>query len=1150
MKKLLHLFMVFSVLFSIVTPYDFKAKALSCSDPATFTYRVSVVKSDGSTVDISCHTDYNEARTAMLSYSADATKVSVIYNNVGLIINAKYAVVRFKPGISNALLYPTNVSSTSYTSIHTSYGSDAAFIDYDPGSNRVKVKISGYAGWTSMANVERIIPVSSINSSQVQIVASSLRVRNTTSVASLENVIGYVYNGDLMTYYEKTTAEGYTWYRISYNCRTGWIANDGTNLTEYNGIGLKTYYTASSRTLKHYYAYQSSSSVVQGVISLGPAPSYILDSQNYFSFDGNYFYSDITKMLDDYRNDVVVNAINVNTPHYVYYMYLPAHSKTRYNANDFNLIITNKGYTRGKLDGVNYVQVVNGVYSFTSADRSNMSVMYNQGQNFIDAANTYGVNALMMFSTAINESSTGTSLLAFYKNNIFSWNAADSCPISCATDFTTVKDAIFSYAKVKGSYSSNYSNPLGSYYYGSHYGNKGSGNNISYATDPYWGEKQAAISFNNDGKYGGQDYLSNTIGITRGLDVPVYKDASLTSSVLYVIKNKNKSVLNVPAIVFDQITTIEDGKSIGWYKVHTDVSLDSSRNIADVDYNFNQSYGYVKASDLYVLNTQPTITANDITITQGDSVNLLNGVSASDKEDGDITSQLNYSGTYDVDKPATYPITYTVADHSGFYKNKTINLVVNPSEYAYISASDREVSQYVAFEPKVDVTANDYRDGDITDSITVTSNNVNVNQKGTYSVTYSVTNSLGKITTKTITVTVVANASPVIDVSNKVIKINDTFNPLSGVAATDKEDGTLTSSIEIVSNNVNPAVLGTYQVQYKVTDAAGNISTKEISVVVEDRTYVNKTGQFYFEKMSWNETTNRLDVSGYLAITGINNTASSNLLYDIIFRNNITGTDTVLGLQRWLNGHPSRSYSDGIYNYSETWFTGSLDLSSIPAGEYTLYVRARNGNDQATNLFRNVLGKEMTRKIQTSTGRGYLFRNNNYNNNYPIEVFITDNGLIATGIPVHSSNMFNSYKTMNLNNNSLNIIGTSFNVGGDYSSGATVTRQLILENQITRDRITYNIGSIVGSEIPLNVSDGKSKVRGWFDTTGKVDLANVPVGKYTIYIRTKTGTIDDYGELNDIFLKPTNSLVATINGKTYSVTLNRNLRFRMELNVQ
>lgn len=1131
-------------MFSSFDPLPTRVKALSC------TYKVSSVKSDGSITDINaCIDDYNEAKTVMNGYASTINDVAVIYSN-GTIINARYAIVKFRLGLDNVWL--RTISGTRYTTIHTDYGTDAAFIDYDPVANRAKVKISGFSGWTNFTeNIERIVPISTLVGNQILSQVDGLRIRTTTDLNASDNIIGYLNKSESTSYYEKKEVDGVWWYRILYNSQTGWVANkDGLYLKEANGLNVNTYYSLENGNIKHSYTYLTSN--VQSLV-LGKAPSFMNSSNRYYSFDGNYFYTDITKMLDDYRlgDQVYSNALNSDTPFYAYYLYLSTHSKTGYTADDFNQIIASKGYTRNKEYTKTYViQNPDGTYSFTNEDRTNMSLMFGMGQSFINASNTYGVNGLMMFGTALNESGKGTSLIAFYKNNLFGLGAADSCPVSCARSYASANDSIVDFAKFTGSNTSSYSNPTGLYYFGSHYGNKGSGMNVNYALDPYWGEKQAKNSFINDNNYGGQDYESNTIGVITRTDVPLYKEPSTSSSIIYTLKNKNFSVYHIPIIVFDKIAITENGTTTNWYKVYTDVALDETRTIASIDYNFSTSYGYIKESDLYVSNHQPVITANDITVVQDASVNLMNGVSAVDAEDGVLTSSISYSGEYNLSLPGVYPITYKAKDAGQFSVSKTIQLTVTPSLYPYIEASDKEIPQYVGFNPLTDVVANDYRDGNITDKITILSNEVNTNVKGTYPITYAVTNSLVNTTTKTITITVIPNASPVITAANKVLKINDDFDPKANVTAVDKEDGTITDKILIVSNNVNMTILGSYKVIYQVADSVNNISTKEITVTVEDRSYVTKSGQFYFEKLEWNSTSQKLDVAGYLAIMGMNNTNNEKIIYDMVFKNNTNGNEIVIGLDRWLDGHPNRNYTDGIYNYSDTWFSGSMDLSTLPASEYTMYVRARSGNNQVVNLFRNILGKEMTRKITAKTGRGYLFRSNNYSSNYPIELFISDVGLISATTPPHSSNMFNSYKTMNFNNNSLNIVGTSYNINGDYSALVSVNRTLVLENSVTQERYTYSIGSIIGNEIPLNMTDGKSKVRGWFDSTDKVNISNIPVGNYIVYIRTKAGLVDDYGELNDIFLKPTTSLKTMINNKTYSISLNTNRRFRIELNVQ
>ena len=1156
MKKIINIILTVAILASYFIPFNFDVSA-TCAG-----YQVTVLRTNGTNTALSCHVDYAGAKQAMLNHASDANNVAVIYNSTGNLVNAKYAIAKLTPG-SVISLYPTAASATKYTSVHASYGTDAAFIDYDPSSNRAKIKISGYSGWTSLSNLT-IVPLTDLMSSLVKVEATSaISVRIGPGLNYAQT--GYtVKQGNVFRYYDKQiyydsshNNKKYIFYKIKYDSvNYGWFASDTTDpdpwVTESVSAGLQTYYEAySTGNLIHYYEHKISGTTAQAYTNLGPYPSYMNQSTTYYSFDSNYFYTSLIGMLDDYRANTTTRSINSSNPHYPYYLFLSTHSKTGYMGNDFDQIIKNKGYTKNIDPTLIYVQqnTTTGNWEWVSGvSRTGISLMYGQGQNFVDVANTYGINALMMFGTALNESGSGTSLIAFLKKNLFGLGAFDSDPVNGARSYATVRQSIEDFAIFTGSNDSSYTNPSGTYYFGSHYGNKGSGMNVNYATDPYWGEKQAQNSFLNDRNFGSQDIWANTIGVTKVNDVPIYKTPASNGSVIYTLKNKNISVEKIPVIVYDKVYTVEGGQTIGWYKVYTDAALDGNQNIADVNYVFANCYGYIKESNLYVANKQPVITASNKVIKQGETLNLLTGVSATDQEDGNLTSKIDFTGSYNNELIGTYTITYSVTDENRFSMNKSITVTVTPGDAPYIEADNKTISQYVTFDPLNEVTANDYRDGDITDDIEVISNNVNVDVRGTYTVRYRVINSLDISAEKEITVEVVANASPVITASNRIVKLNDAFNALSGVSAIDQEDGDLTSAISVTANGVNSLVPGTYVVTYSVTDTANNVTTKEINVTVEDRVYTNKKGEFFFEKMTWNTTTGKLDISGYLAITGINNTKNISINYDLILKNNVTSNETVIALERWIDGHPSRSYNDGIYNYSDTWFKGSVDLTTVLSGEYTMYIRARSGNYQSLNLFRNILGKAMTRKAETPGGRGYLFRNNNYKSDYPIELFVRSNGLISPVEPIHSSNMFTSYKTINFNNSSLNIVGSSYNINGNYSSSSTIERYLILENTSTYQRYTYNIGSIVGNDIPLNISDGKSRVRAWFDTTNKVNLSAVPTGTYAIYIRTKSGSIDDYGELNDIFLKST-TMKSTISNKEYSISLNKNIRFRLELKV-
>ncbi|MDU1308761.1 MAG: DUF5011 domain-containing protein, partial [Clostridium perfringens] len=64
------------------------------------------------------------------------------------------------------------------------------------------------------------------------------------------------------------------------------------------------------------------------------------------------------------------------------------------------------------------------------------------------------------------------------------------------------------------------------------------------------------------------------------------------------------------------------------------------------------------------------------------------------------------------------------------------------------------------------------------------------------------------------------------------IKVGDTFDPMAGVTAEDKEDGNLTNKIKVIKNNVNTNIPGKYEVVYEVTDSQGVTTTKSITITV------------------------------------------------------------------------------------------------------------------------------------------------------------------------------------------------------------------------------------------------------------------------------------------------------------------------------
>ena len=77
------------------------------------------------------------------------------------------------------------------------------------------------------------------------------------------------------------------------------------------------------------------------------------------------------------------------------------------------------------------------------------------------------------------------------------------------------------------------------------------------------------------------------------------------------------------------------------------------------------------------------------------------------------------------------------------------------------------------------------------------------------------------------------NTAPVINASDKSTTVGQELNLLSGVTATDKEDGDLTRYVAVRKSNIDYNKAGTYSVTYAVLDTGGLTTEKSIEVIVE-----------------------------------------------------------------------------------------------------------------------------------------------------------------------------------------------------------------------------------------------------------------------------------------------------------------------------
>ena len=203
----------------------------------------------------------------------------------------------------------------------------------------------------------------------------------------------------------------------------------------------------------------------------------------HYTTDGNYLYHELSPYA----------SIRV-APH----SSSMAIDKKYYSADGINFenfTVENPFLFRDLRKPSNYTaEELDKVYSLMNIKGSRLA---GKGAIFKEAEKRYQVNALYLIAHSALESSWGRSQIAKDKNNFFGIAAYDTTPYDSAKSFDDVDKGILGAAKwIRENYIDNGRTYLG---------NKSSGMNVLYASDPYWGEKIASIMMRINSQLGEKD---------------------------------------------------------------------------------------------------------------------------------------------------------------------------------------------------------------------------------------------------------------------------------------------------------------------------------------------------------------------------------------------------------------------------------------------------------------------------------------------------------------------------------------------------------------------------------------------------------------------------------------------------------------------
>lgn len=367
---------------------------------------------------------------------------------------------------------------------------------------------------------------------------------NIFTTADLTTRITYLENGMNSGVFPILDQSGNS-YKIALSGVVGWVDNKYVDIFQYAKTGSGyDYYQVKNGRLYHYIGGGVNSGKTSGALDQGPAPDYLRSGQ-YISYDGHYFYDctviGLNKLISDYNSNTRKSSINPSSPFYNYFMWLPARTQSTITDEDLRNSLVKRGYNTPL-----------------------KSRLYETEKLFINNGHRYAGNSTLAFATAIHESGWGTSAFARQRNNYFGHAAYDSEP-TLATAYLDPDEGISFHFATYWSWRYLYPTQWNGRNKGGSVGNKGIGMNVDYASDPYWGEKIANYYFILDSEAQVKDYGRYKLGIFNAPNVPILKEATGSSNIVY-----ESSRSGMPVAI------LEDKN--GYYGFTSDLILDKNKN--------------------------------------------------------------------------------------------------------------------------------------------------------------------------------------------------------------------------------------------------------------------------------------------------------------------------------------------------------------------------------------------------------------------------------------------------------------------------------------------------------------------------------------------------------------------------------------------
>lgn len=1020
-----------------------------------------------------CYDSYIDAVAKAKTMTGNDEKVPVVVSLLESgerIAYAKYGVVYLNNSSSSATfgIYTEPNSTLRKTYVNATSQQDALLVDM-ANIGWAKVTMAGVTGYLKLTNssgtfIHQIIPVSFLDKSVI-------------------DYDGIEYSG----------------YRVT---RYGASATDSTAMYLDVLRGTKTSSLVNSGT--------------------ADKPSFMNIGTVYYNYDGHYFYSNLSDMIEDRLSNSYSRALN-STPYYNYYQYLPARAKTNMSSTDFNNFLVLNKPTAG--DSVTYcysssggTTSCSGSYAYKYSGPS--SILYNNGSAFLTGQDNYGINAALIYVKATLEGAYGMSTIARAKYNPFGVNAVDSAPFTSATKYNSVYEGVES--QFKKIMSLGYANPYdaGGRYNGSHTGDKNSGVNTLYASDPNWGFKLASLYRQLDSMSGFRDLNYYQLAVTTTPKAVVYSDSN-SGDIRVILQNYN--IINsyvfdnvdIPLIIVDSVTNGVNGKKM--YKVVVDTPSDQSTGLY---YGKESDYGYIYASDVMLINT-----ARDGYKDPKDVGNIIvdNAVNVETFATPIVVtndSKIKLYDSYRTDISTSYSeissgkelvAIRTVTANNTKYYEVIVDYTKQPYRTMWVKASDVDVEKNVEL-------------------VTTQASMLNCREDSTTS-----SESLGLIRTE---------RSPLIYLGKKEgTAVKETtlwykvlFNPLTN------EVGYISSAYAALSESGKDTS----------SDSNGSSGGSTGSTIISPS---DKTKNVVYN-LFFNE---QLYVFGTGVVDGLSTPDLMSATYEAVFTAEdgtkytypLSATTTTESLTDSSIFNPNK-----VYDYTYSWYEGNINfkavgkngttLTSLPSGTYVMEVAVTGNGTTTTFPMVNARNLPLSSDVVVSDTMKYSLTQNNYGE---LSLVIM-NDTKQLDLSDYTNDLLDVYPnsrvtSMSYSKGVLNLEGYAFikDRGVPTNDYKWLWREVIFVNEDNSSRdyayrvsvTPINKGSFLTSNTTLNPTGKYSYAMATYKVSANIKSINnydqqkssIVPGKYRVYVRCSDGVNGKLFPLKDVTLSDGTNLENT-----------------------